>query len=110
MDKKKIDRLLGKAEDQLRDQLSDFEEKRSKIPQTIDEKIVREKKEKQDKTAVQLDNFLKENKMRLTKAQKKYALNIDWRQFGSGNSLSVDLIKAIRLQYRQMQDFLDSGG
>lgn len=110
MEKKKIDRLLDKAEDLMRSQLTDYEEQRGKPGRKIDKKAAREKKARQDKTAVQLDNFLKENKMRLTKAQKKYVLNVDWRQFGGSNTLSVEMIKAIRKQYKEMQDFLESGG
>jgi len=100
---------MEKAEDQMRNQLTDYEEKRKPV-QKIDEKTVLEKKAKQDKREVDLKKFLKENRMRLTKAQKKYALNVDWVQFGYGNTLSIDLVKAIRNQYKHMQDFLDSGG
>jgi len=109
MDKKKIDRLLNKAEDQMRNHLTDYEKNRNNTNSAVNEQAAREKKEKQDTRAGELDTFVKENRMRLTKAQKKYALNVDWGQFGS-DSLSVDLIKAIRNQYKQMQDFLDSGG
>ena len=110
MDKKKINRLLENAEDQMRNQLTDYEEKRSRQTQKTDEKAVRKKKIKQDKREVDLNKFLKENKMRLTKAQQKYALDVDWVQFGYGNTLSAELIIAIRNQYKHMQDFLDSGG
>ena len=110
MDKKKIDRLLDNAEDLMRKQLAGYEEKRIKQTPQIDEKAAQERQAKRDKAAKELDNFLKENKMRLTKAQKQYVLDVDWHQFNGATELSVDLIKTIRKQYKNMQEFLDSGG
>ena len=110
MDKKKIDRLLDNAEDLMKQQLTGYEKKRNKPAQQIDEKAAKKKQILKDNTAKELDQFLKENKMRLTKAQKKYVLDVDWGQFNGANELSVELIKAIRKQYKNMQDFLDSGG
>lgn len=110
MDKKKINKLLDESEQMMRDQLYRVVEKKKIKDSPVDEKAIEEKKNRLEKKAAQLNKFLKNNTMRMTKNQRNYALQVDWSQFNGATELSVELVKAIRKQYNEIQNYLDDSG
>lgn len=110
MDKKKINKLLDESEQLMRDQLYRVVEKKKRKDSPVDYKAIEEKKNRLEKKAAQLNEFLKNNTMRMTKNQRNYALHVDWSQFDGATELSVELVKAIRKQYNEIQNYLDDSG